>query len=212
MPLIHFLEKLLISFYIVILCWQIKDNNAYHLNDHYSICLSPEFNDWQRESIDNGIDLWNGMGKTRFYSGTGSTCDILVVLATGSVATMIEHKTKDPRILGYADLDGHIIYLLMDKVYDAHDLTYLSAHEAGHFLAQEHIPMSRLAVMNPYRRYYGSGPPHLFRADLEQYCHHQKCSNVDWAHTDDVVYSMPDAGIELDLDTILPIEEHNGTQ
>ena len=184
----------------LIWCWPLEHDQNYHLNDHYYVCISPEFNQWQHESISEGVALWNGMGETRFYAETNGLCNILIAPAVGKDAKRLEAALGDPFILGYADTRKSTIYLWMDKVYGSTDLVMLAAHEAGHMINQSHIGMDKIAVMNPYKRYYGPAHPHLYRADLEQYCHHFHCRGVD-------INNIPeDTYIERDVD---PALEHN---
>lgn len=179
--------------------WLLQDDSAYHLNDHYYVCISPQFAPSWTNPILEGIAVWNQFGENRFYLSSDGLCDVLIAPATGKVAKRLEQELKDPYVLGYADFPHNTIYLFMDKVYGETDLMNLVSHEAGHFIGLQHIPMKRFAIMNPYRRYYGYIHPHLFRADIEEYCRIWNCPAIDYNSIDDTVsygiVNIPDAGI-----------------
>lgn len=180
------------------ICWFIQSNNAFHLTDHYFYCVDPNFSDLEVSHIQGAISLWNDLGGTRFEPATDTWCDLGIVSVKDAWAHTLEHRLHDPNVLGFADRDAHTLDLFTDKVYDGDDLTYLTAHELGHFLGLEHIAMNRMAVMNHYRRYYGSKPPHLFVADVEAYCKLWNCDQVNWEDYDNVVCPFFDGGVQLD--------------
>ena len=196
----NFRYKLSFCILIYVLCWPLQHDRSYHLGSPYLVCISPEFSDLQEESIEGGMALWNNMGETHFYNGAGILCDLAVIPVRGAWAHKLEERLGDPLVLGWADTTTNTIYLWIDQVYDLKDLMTLACHEAGHWISMGHLPMSSLAIMNPYRRYYGPGSIHLYRPDLIQYCQHWKCSDIDWAHTDDVVYALPDGGALFEID------------
>lgn len=192
--------KLSFCLLMYVLGWPLEHDQTYHLQDHYCVCISPEFSDVQHEAIEEGISLWNQMGQTRFYAETNGLCNVAVIPVRAEWAHRLEKTVGDTLVLGWADSNTNSIYLWIDKIYDLKDLTVLATHESGHWIQMDHIDMRHLAIMNPYRRYYGFGPVHLYRPDLEQYCQHWKCQGIDWAHTDDVVYALPDGGALFEID------------
>lgn len=190
-------NKVIIGLCISIICWCLHDENAYHLTSHYYACISPEFSDLDQRSITKGMSLWNDLGETQFYQADQGVCDIVVISVRGAEADRLAKRIHDPALLGYADFHHHSIYLFMDRIYDRTDLTNIAAHEFGHYLGLDHIPMSRFAIMNPHNRYFGFQQTHLFRADVEQYCAIWRCNDVNFDAVDDnVSYGFVDAGTE----------------
>lgn len=170
-----FVSALLIFLAVV----PVEDNNSYHIDDQYWVCLSSDFTKYQTAAIWDGLNLWTSLGRTHFLPKTDGLCNVLIRPVKGKEAERLEKKWHDDFILGYADIYTNTIFIFIDRVYGLDELRIIAGHEAGHWIALDHIPMDRPALMNPSYRGYYNQVFQLYPADIEEYCRHWNCKNID---------------------------------
>lgn len=174
----------------------VQHDQIYHINEQYWVCISPEFNEYQTAAIWDGINIWNTLGRTHFLPETNGLCNILVRPVRGKEATRFEKKWNDEYVIGYAEVETNSVLIFIDKIYSLEELGITTCHEFGHYLNLFHIPMDRIAIMNPYKRHYVEGF-RLYPADIEEYCRHWNCKDID---TSKIIWMQ---------DTISPIDAGN---